>query len=83
MKTEIKIDRIKNKIVKLEEELAGLRSSIGMGNTSENLLTGGESFVKPADSSGQYMDTAQPVAPAVYEQGEEFTDHLVTRGAKY
>ncbi len=28
MKTEIKIDRIKNKIVKLEEELAGLRSSI-------------------------------------------------------
>ena len=83
MKTEIKIDRIKNKIVKLEEELAGLRSSIGMGNTSENLLTGEEPSVKPTDSSEQYMDTAQPVAPAVYEQGEEFTDHLVTRGAKY
>ncbi len=29
------------------------------------------------------VEAAQPVAPAVYEQGEEFTDHLVTRGAKY
>ena len=70
MKKEIKIERLLNKIENMKQEVSDLEQSL----------------IEPADPSEQYKDAAQPIAPAVAEknwQGEEFTDHSVTRGANY
>ena len=53
MKIDIKIARLQSKIANLEEELAALMSEEYLLDTA-----------RPIDSSEQYIDAAQPVAPA-------------------
>ena len=72
MKTSIKITRLLKKIREMNEEVGLLE----------------ESLVEPEmDSSEQYKDAAQPDGPGPVQEkqwvGEEFTDHLVTRGVQY
>ena len=55
MKKEIKLARLKKKILTLQNEYDELDYNLNR---------------EQLDSSEQYIEAAQPVAPAVYEQGE-------------
>jgi len=76
MKIDIKIARLQSKIANLEEELAALMSEEYLLDTA-----------RPIDSSEQYIDAAQPVAPYVRpmneEEFKEFIDRPVKRGVQY
>ena len=61
MKKEIKLKRLENKICKLQIERQTLQTEIRLDKEADHVI----------DTSEEYMEAAQPVAPAVYERGGE------------
>ena len=73
MKTSIKIDRLEKKIAWMVLDLELLKS---------DRIAEVENSAVQTNAPEQYIDSTQSEAPVIYEQdGGEFVDHDVTRGA--